>query len=285
MADDIFLTPEEQDERARQWLKDNGPALAIGVALGLGAIFGYEQYKTSQQTNAEEASELYAATLVEVADSSLSNIDEQVSLLKDKYSSSSYAAKAALLKAKQLSTSDLDAAYAELQWVVDNAKESGLQHTARIRQAKVKLSQGDLEQAKALASHTPTQGFESNYAEILAEISLKKGDEVAAREFFQKAIDTLPSAQSSYARVLSLKLDRLPEAAPNDSAPSSESSVSGDADASVENTTLEASADSVSAEVQSAVEGTLETTSQTVDNVVEQVEAASDSVQQAEEQQ
>jgi len=210
MADDIFLTPEEQDERARKWLKDNGPALAIGIALGLAAIFGYEQYKDSVQRNAEQASALYQAALTEVNDSSLSDIDAQVTELKENYASSSYAAKAALLKAKKLSISDIDAAYNELQWVVDNAVESGLQHTARIRQAKIKLSQGDLEQARALASFTPREGFESNYDEVLAEVNVLEGNTAKARELFQKAIDALPSAQSGYAQLLSLKIDRLP---------------------------------------------------------------------------
>lgn len=212
MADDIFLTPEEQDERARKWLKDNGPALAIGIALGLAAIFGYEQYKDSVQSKAEQASALYDTALSEVADSSLSDIDAQVTELKKNYASSSYAAKAALLKAKKLSISDLDAAYVELQWVVDNSKEAGLQHTARIRQAKIKLAQGDLAQAKAIASFTPTQGFESNYSEILAEVNAQQGNSQKARELFQKAIDTLPSSQSSYAQLLTLKMDRLPAA-------------------------------------------------------------------------
>lgn len=210
MADDIFLTPEEQDERARKWLKDNGPALGIGIALGLAAIFGFEQYKNNAQTQAEQASALYQAALVKVNDSSLSDISAQVAELKENYASSSYAAKAALLKAKKLSISDLDAAYQELDWVVNNAKESGLQHTARIRQAKIKLSQGDLEGAKALASVSPTQGFESNYAEILGEISAREGNSQQAREFFQQAIDSLPSAQSTYSQLLRLKLDRLP---------------------------------------------------------------------------
>ena len=58
MADDIFLTPEEQDERARQWLKDNGPALIVGVVLGIGAIFGWDYYKKSQLEKAEAASSL-----------------------------------------------------------------------------------------------------------------------------------------------------------------------------------------------------------------------------------
>ncbi len=210
MADDIFLTPEEQDERARKWLKDNGPALAIGIALGLGAIFGYEQYKDSVKSNAEQASALYEAALAEVADSSLSDIDAQVTELKENHASSSYAAKAALLKAKKLSISDLDAAYAELQWVVDNSKETGLQHTARIRQAKIKLAQDDLAQARVLASFTPTQGFESNYSEILAEVNAREGNNERARELFQQAIDTLPSSQASYAQLLTLKMDRLP---------------------------------------------------------------------------
>jgi predicted negative regulator of RcsB-dependent stress response len=212
MADDIFLTPEEQDERARKWLKDNGPALAIGIALGLAAIFGYDQYKNSKITSAEQASALYATVVAEVSDSNLSNIDAQVKSLKADYAGSSYAAKASLLKAKQLSVSDLDAAYVELQWVVENAKEVGLQHSARIRQSKIKMSQDNLDAAKILASYTPTDGFDSNYAELLAEISLKQGDEAAARDYYQTAIDTLPTDQAEYARVLTLKLDRLPVA-------------------------------------------------------------------------
>lgn len=211
MADDIFLSPEEQDERARQWLKNNGPALAIGIALGLAAIFGYDLYKESKITKAEQASALYSTALSEVADSELSNIDAQVSKLKADYSSSSYAAKAVLLSAKQLSANDLDAAYTELQWVVDNAKEKGLQHTARIRQAKIKIAQKDFDAAKALASHTPVQGFASNYSELLAEISVLQGDEAAARSYYQKAIETLTEEQAGYAGVLNLKLNRLPE--------------------------------------------------------------------------
>ena len=234
MADDIFLTPEEQDERARKWLKDNGPALAIGILLGLGAIFGFEQYKESKLSNAQQASALYDAALSEVNDSSLSNIDAQVKELKENYASSSYAAKAALLNAKKLAVSDLDAAYTELQWVVDNAPEYGLQHTARIRQAKIKVSQGDLDAAKTLASFTPTQGFESNYSELLAEVNTKQGNFDLAREQYQKAIDTLPSASAGYAQLLTLKMDRLPVAEAKASAETAD-----DAEAVVEPTIAE----------------------------------------------
>jgi len=211
MADDIFLTPEEQDERARKWLKENGPALAIGIALGLGAIFGWNQYKAKMQRDAETASELYTAAIEEVRSSQLSDIDVQLAELKEAHSDSPYAAKVALLKAKQLSVSDLPAAFNELQWVMDNAEEMGLIHTARIRQAKIKMELGEYDAAKKLAGHTPTQGFDSYYSELLGDIAAKEGDTDAARSNYQTAIDALTSGQSSYSRVLTLKLDRLPE--------------------------------------------------------------------------
>ncbi|GAA6138336.1 hypothetical protein NBRC116583_20830 [Arenicella sp. 4NH20-0111] len=210
MADDIYLSPEEQDEKARQWFKDNGPALAIGIALGLAAIVGYNKYKENLQVNAEQASSLFQQTVAEINDSALSNIDEQVNTLKSDHSGTVYASKAVLVKAKQTAVNDLAAAFNELQWVVDNSPENGLQHTARIRQAKIKLALNEMGVAKKLASYTPTQGFESHYQEILGDIALKEGDEVKARAYYQSAVDALDGQQDNYVQVLSLKIDRLP---------------------------------------------------------------------------
>ena len=210
MADDIFLSPEEQDERARKWLKDNGPALGVGIALGLAGIFGWEHYQDNKQQAAESASTLYEQVLEEFDDSKLSDFQAQVTELKSSHADTSYAAKAALIKARQLASTDLDGAYNELQWVIDNASESGLQHTARIRQARIKLSQGEMDTAEQLASHQPQQGFGSYYAELLGEIAMRRGDFETAREQLQLAIDQLSSSQAAYGRVLTIKLNRLP---------------------------------------------------------------------------
>jgi len=240
MADDIFLTPEEQDEKARKWLKENGPALAIGIALGLGAIFGWNQYKDSIQTKAEAASVIYAKTLDDIRTSELADIDAQVTELKDDYAGSSYASKAALIKAKQLSVNDLPAAYEELQWVVDNSAEFGLQHAARIRQAKIKLALGELDAAKSLANYTPKQGFESNYAELLGDIAVQQEDKATARTHYQAAIDTLPASQAAYSSVLTIKLDRLPNSENGSADSAAEKSIGK---TNVEGTKIEAVAD------------------------------------------
>lgn len=213
MADDIYLSPEEQDERARQWFKDNAPALIIGIALGLAAIGGYNKYKENAQIDAETASSLFQQTVAEINDSALSNIDDQVNTLKSEYASSVYAAKAVLVKAKQTAVNDLPAAFSELQWVIDNSPENGLQHSARIRQAKIKLALKDVAAAKILASYTPTQGFESHYQEVLGDIAINEGNELQARTHYQAAVDALDGQQDNYVQVLTIKLDRLPKSA------------------------------------------------------------------------
>ncbi len=212
MADDIFLSPEEQDERARQWFKSNAPALVIGIALGLAAITGYNKYKDNAQQQAEVASNLYQQTISEIQDSELADINEQITTLKSEHAKTPYAAKAVLVKAKQTAVNDMDAAFTELQWVLDNSSDSGLQHTARLRQAKIKIEQNDLSSAKKLASHSPTDAFESHYQEVLGDIALAEGDKSAARAHYQAAADALDGLQDNYIQVLNIKLDRLPEA-------------------------------------------------------------------------
>jgi len=150
MADDIFLSPEEQDEKAKKWLKENGLAIGVGIALGFGAIFGYNQYKGNVQANAESASSLFSTALSAFNDSKNADIDAQLAKLKESHQRSAYASKVVLMKASQLANIDLSSAYTELQWVVDNAPEKGLVHTARIRQVKIDIANGQLDQAKRL---------------------------------------------------------------------------------------------------------------------------------------
>lgn len=227
MADDLLLSPEEQDERARQWFKDNWLAIAIGIGLGLAAVTWYQNYKTQQQQNAVTASALYASVLDELASSDLSDITAQVDRMKADYQKTPYAAKVVLLKAKQLAATDMPAAYEELQWVVDNATEVGAQHTARIRQAKLKLAMGELDAAEKLANYSPTQGFDSHYQEVLGDINVRNGNLDAARANYDKAIESLNSEQSGYIQVLSLKRDRLPAAEAPAVAPEAEKSEEG----------------------------------------------------------
>ena len=213
MVDDILLTPEEQDEKAKQWLKENGFALIVGVALGLGAVFAYNNYTAKQISNAEQASALYHQVLESIKSSELADIQQQVDTLKIDYPKTAYASKAVLLRARQLSVSDLESASEELQWVVDHASESGVIHTARIRKAKVEMALGNLQSAKSLATVESAVGFDSFYQEILGDIALAEGQDSLARDYYQQSLDNMADSDAGYRSVLTLKMNRIPDTA------------------------------------------------------------------------
>lgn len=214
MADDIFLTPEEQDERAKQWLKDNAFALIVGIVLGLALVFGYQYYKTQQRIKAEKASDVYQKVLGAMQSSGLAEISADIDLLKKEHPKSSYAAKSVLLYAKQLADKDLVSAVTEYDWVIANASESGVKQAALIRKAKALIGLNKLDEAAALAnSELKGGGYTSYYQDLLATIAVKKGDTEAARSHYQAALAAVEDAADPYRRVIKLKLNRLPASA------------------------------------------------------------------------
>ncbi len=50
----------EQGERVRAWLKENGSGILIGVALAIGAVFGYRQWQLRDDNRNYDAARLYA---------------------------------------------------------------------------------------------------------------------------------------------------------------------------------------------------------------------------------
>lgn len=210
MADDILLTPEEQDERAKKWLKDNGLSLLMGIAVGIGAIYGFNYYKAQQIAQAEQASALYADIINKTEDSSIADFDEELATLKNDFSKTSYAAKAALIKASKLVVSDLGAAQNELSWVLENARELGLQQTARVRLIKTYLAQENADKAAALLADADQEGYQSVIAELTGDLAVLQGDNATARSAYQEAIDGLSQNERSYQTILTLKLNQVP---------------------------------------------------------------------------
>ena len=49
----------EQSERVQKWLRQNGVSIAVGVAVGLVAIFGWQQWRGHQANYQTQASALY----------------------------------------------------------------------------------------------------------------------------------------------------------------------------------------------------------------------------------
>jgi predicted negative regulator of RcsB-dependent stress response len=125
---------EAQAEQLKTWWKENWKALAAGLVIGLGAIFGWEGWQNHQQQRAADASQMYDA----IEDFDLDGKRDVAAPLADKlvaeYADTPYAAGAELRMAADAVKNDkLDDAATRLQWVRDHARDPGLQQIAQLR--------------------------------------------------------------------------------------------------------------------------------------------------------
>ena len=208
MADDIILTQEEQEERVKKWLKENGLSIVVGACLGLGILFGVNYWRDYQVQQSENASALYTKISTAIQGNASADISADIETLKTKFKSTPYTPKAVLIYVKQLVETDLDKAADELDWVMNHADEVGVQHSARLRLARINIARNNLEQASKLLNVANYNGFDSHYHEVNGDLALQKGDSEMAKQHYTKAIETLGS-DARYKEILDLKINRI----------------------------------------------------------------------------
>ncbi len=201
-----YQTDEEQVEELKKWWKENGKAAVAGVVLGLGGIVGWQAWTQYQITTAEQTSALFQQFSVAINAGATDSSAKQAELLIAKHGKSTYAQFAALGMARQhLEQGDSAAAQGQLAWVLKNSSEPAIKQIARLRLARIKLSEGDASGAAKLVNEAPKDAFVGEFAQLRGDIALANSDREAARKAYQAALDS----NVGNAELVQMKLDDL----------------------------------------------------------------------------
>jgi predicted negative regulator of RcsB-dependent stress response len=205
----LDLQEQEQVDAFKHWWKDNGKGVILALALVLGgfaAMQGWQAYKAKQTSG---AATLFAEVAKQVDSKDPKRINDAAGAVMEKYGSSAYASRAALVAA-QASIEAKDAAHAktQLRWVIDHASEPGLKEVARLRLASVLLDEKDYASALALLEGTHPDDYAGLYADLRGDVLNAQGKKEEARTAYQLALDKTDS-KSSYHNLLQMKLDAL----------------------------------------------------------------------------
>lgn len=205
---------EAQAEQLKIWWKENWMALAAGLVIGLGAIFGWEGWQNHKTQRAASASQMYDELKQAIADDKTDVAKPLADKLVADFANTPYAAGAQLrMAAASVKNSQFDDAETRLKWVQDHARDDGLQDVAELRSARVLWQQGKLDDALKLVDNK-TGAFAPLFDELKGDIKLAKGDRDAARSAYQKAFEATPADQPSR-KLLQRKLDDLTETEPS----------------------------------------------------------------------
>ncbi len=216
----INAAEEETLETLKKWWEENGKQLVAAIVIVAAGFGGWNFWEGQQLATQGAASDLYEEmlelTLVEpgqqIATDDADRIIALSAQLRDDFSQSTYASFGALFAAsQQVASNDLEAAEADLQWIIDNhgkgfmAKtDSGLLLTANLRLGRVILARGDAERALALVNSVAPQSFEVGYSELRGDIYLALGRRADARDAYLAAQEA-----GSLSDSLRMKLDDL----------------------------------------------------------------------------
>ncbi|MCK9488394.1 MAG: tetratricopeptide repeat protein [Xanthomonadales bacterium] len=176
----------EQGERVRSWLKENGGAILTGVVVGIGLIFGWQQWQNHKLRQAHSAAELYQYVAQAEADPAAAEVVRQQ--LRDDFPRSGYAVLAALAEAQSAQVAgDLDGARDSLEWADKHNREASLDSLIKLRLARLELAAGKADNALALVDQVPDADYGGLRAELRGDALLALGRSDQARAAYLQA--------------------------------------------------------------------------------------------------
>ena len=185
-----YETEDEQVEALKKWWRENGTAVIAGAALGVAALGGWRFWEHHQETQAAEASDLFASVQESLNNNDIAALQSNTQTIQTNYKSTPYAALATLHLAKsQVEKGELAAAINSLRWVIDNSKQDTVQHIARIRLARVLIAENKLEEASSVINHAIPQAYASLVNEIRGDIYVAKGEMEQAKQAYDQALE------------------------------------------------------------------------------------------------
>lgn len=201
---DVYKTEEEQVQAIKQWWKENSFSIIAGIVIGVVVLVGYKFWTKNLQSNAQQASVIYSQIL-----SSSDDKSKNTEALKSDYSSTPYAALAALLLAKDyVAANEVEKAVSQLKWVVENNNDDGIQHIAQQRLARVYLTSNNIKAAEDIIKGVKAAGFSTGYDEIRGDINLAKKLPALAKENYRLALSSLSQGDKRF-DIVKMKLDDL----------------------------------------------------------------------------
>jgi len=199
----------EQSERVQKWLRENGVSIAVGIAIGLVGIFGWQQWRNHQASNRAAAASIYQQVQAAENVGNQAMADQLTGQLQKDYAKSSYAVFATSERARHLvEGKQYDKAAASLQWALAHAGEPALQALMRLRLAQVQAAQGKGQDALATLDQLTDKQYAGLASELRGDVLVKLGRVDDARKAYQNALATM-GGDSPLRDALQLKIDDL----------------------------------------------------------------------------
>lgn len=209
MALDIYASDQEKSEAIRQWWRENGRAVLVGLIIGLLALLGLRSWTKYEQSRTSEASSLYQQILATKDQDANAEIYNSAEHLLQEYSDTPYGLFSVLILAKEdQARGDLETATERLKGALEYARHPSLQKVIYLRLARLLLATGNPQEVLTTLAEIKPGSFSSAYAELRGDAYVALGQLSEAQLAYQEALLGL-EPREQYRQILQMKLDNL----------------------------------------------------------------------------
>ncbi len=216
---DEYLSEKEKWEALVASVRDNAPWIVAGLAIGALAVGGWRWWQSHTAQQALDATSRYEQILAAFDRNDQTHALTLIDELSRAHVHSPYVDLSNLAAARVfVETAELDRAAARLKTVMENSRDHELAQIARLRLARVQLSQGKPDEALATLGSGNEDAFAGPYHEARGDAYFAKGDNAGALKEYQAA-RTAGAGTSAENPVLNLKINDLSSPKPSTQAP------------------------------------------------------------------
>lgn len=191
-----YLTEQEQIEILKNWIKQYSLVILAGAIIAFGIISGWHYWQQRQAKILSRASAIYDEMLTRRAQNDAGATLIQARKLYKNYPRTVYGQMGALMLARDsVLKKDYVNAEKRLNWVINHSSVPSLRQIARIRLARVYISEQKPEDALTTLEKINDQNFNGLINEVRGDayVAMKKYN--MARDSYKQALNELPNAE------------------------------------------------------------------------------------------
>lgn len=206
---EVYSTEEQQVEAIKNFWKENGTQIVVGVVLGLGGFGAWNWYVDKEVAEQEAASVQYEefVKVSQAETASSESVETELKAFTKTFGESGYGVFVQLLAAKQaVADGQYDIAANNLNSALTLTDSVSLKELVSLRLARIQIELKQYDAALQTLATINSNGYVARVAELVGDVHLAQGDEDKARMSYQLAADNDGLAGND---LLKMKLDDL----------------------------------------------------------------------------
>lgn len=204
-----YLTEQEQIEILKKWIKQYSFVILAGVLIAVAIISGWRFWQNRQLKILSHASSVYDEMLARRSQNDPVATLVQAQKILTHYPQTIYGQMAALMIARDAAVKkDYALAIEKLNWVIAKTKVTPLRQMAKLRVARILITQHQPEKSLQILENVDDNSFVGLIDEVRGDAYFALKNISKAREAYQKALTELPNAEI-IRPMLQMKYDNL----------------------------------------------------------------------------